>query len=383
MGGQKKYMNKKTILKTLVIGLITILVTSSLTPSASSQIKQTNNIKTFSMADWSDNFDTYTNDQFLDGGGDDGGWKGWDNDPAAGGYVRDDQYRSQPHSVEIAEVTDLVHEFSGYTAGQWIFTAWQYIPDDFQGDTYFILLSDYTDGAGQDNTWVVQLSFNSATGKVESQWTGEILNYLTGQWVEIRCEIDLTVDWLKIYYNNLLLAEHEYSATVSGSPGTGPLVIDAVDLWANYASPVYYDDLSLGGEAPPAADLDCEGTLTWTSKAGATVTGDFLVKSIGVEGTLLNWKVDKYPSWGTWTFTPSNGTDLAAGSSVTVDVSVVAPNEKNTFTGKVKIVNIDNPDDFCEIDVSLKTPRTVVGNFIERILQRFPNAFPILRQLLS
>jgi hypothetical protein len=380
MGGKKKYMNKKTILKTLVIGLLTILVTSSLTPSASSHIKQTNNIKTLSRAGWSDSFDTYANDQFLDGGADDGGWKGWDNVPAAGAYVRDDQYRSQPQSVEIAGDTDLVHEY-GYVGGQWTYTAWQFIPDDFQGDSAFILLSDYTDGAGQSNTWVVQLSFNSATGMVESQFNGETLNYITGQWIEIRCEIDLAGDWLKIYYNNLILAEHAYSEGIGN--GNVFMVIDAVDLYANSASPVYYDDLSLEGEAPPAADLDCNGALTWTTKTGATVTGDFQVGNIGDAGSLLNWKVDTYPSWGTWTFTPSNGTDLAAGSWVTVDVSVVAPSEKNTFTGKVKIVNIDDPADYCEIDVSITTPRTAASTFIQMILQKFPNAFPILRQLLG
>lgn len=375
-------MNKKTILKTLVIGLLTILVISSVTPSASSQIKQTNDIKTLFMENWSDNFDSYQNDQFLDGGPDDGGWKGWDNDPAAGAYVRDDQPRSAPHSVEIAGATDLVHEYTGCIAGQWTYTAWQYIPDEFSGDSYFILLSDYEDGAGQGNTWVVQLSFNSATGLVESQWAGETLNYITGQWVEIRCEIDLDGDWLEIYYNNLLLAEHPYSDTVQGGGG-GPLVLDAVDLFANGATPVYYDDISLEGEAPPVADLDCDGSLTWTAKAGSTVTGEFQVGNIGAEGTLLNWKVDTYPEFGTWTFTPSSGTGLPDGEWVTVNVSVVTPTQKKTFTGKVKLINIDNPADYCEIDVSLTTPRNTANTFINRILQRFPNAFPILRQILS
>jgi len=375
-------MNKKTIVKTLVIGLLSILVISSITPSASSQVKQTSNMKTFFMPSWSDNFDSYQNGQFLDGGPDDGGWKGWDNDPAAGAYVTDVQSRSSPHSVEIAGPTDLVHEYAGYTSGKWTYTAWQYIPDDFVGDTYFILLSDYTDGAGQGNTWVVQLSFNSETGLVESQFSGETLNFITGQWVEIRCEIDLDGDWLEIYYNNLLLAEHPYSDTAQGGGG-GPLIIDAVDLFANGASPVYYDDISLTGEAPPSADLDCEGSLSWTKvKTGSTVEGEFQVKNIGPEGTLLNWEIESYPTWGTWTFTPENGNDLPPGTPVTVQVSVVAPADKNKeFTGKVKIINSDNANDFCEIDVYLMTPRT--NNLLQSLLQRFPNAFPILKYLLN
>jgi hypothetical protein len=381
-------MNKKTILKTLVIGLMSLLVLSSITPSASTQMKETNNIKPLSMVDWSDNFDSYTNDQFLDGGGDDGGWKGWDNAPSAGAYVVDDQALSAPYSVEVALGTDLVHEYEGYTAGIWNYTAWQYIPDDFVGDTYFILLSDYTDGAGQANTWAVQLSFNSGTGLVESQWAGETLYYLTGQWVEIRCQCDLTGDWLEIYYDGELLAEHIYSDTVNAG-GAGPLVIDAVDLYANSASPVYYDDISLTGEGPPPPpeepDLDCDGALSWPEvNAGATVIGDFQIGNVGSDGTFLNWSIDTHPTWGTWTFTPESGTGVAKGSWVTVNVSVVAPNEKKqTFTGKVKIVNTDNSSDFCEIDVSLTTPRVRAITIIQRILEKFPNAFQILRQIIN
>ena len=33
----------------------------------------------------------------------------------------------------------------------------------FEGNSYFILLSDYTDGAGQENKWAVVLKFDSDT----------------------------------------------------------------------------------------------------------------------------------------------------------------------------------------------------------------------------
>jgi hypothetical protein len=379
----KEYMNKKTICKTLVIGLLSILVLSSITPSASSQIK--NSVKTPSMVDWSDDFELYAIDQFLDGGVEDGGWKGWDSVPEAGAYVRDYYAHGGTHSVEIEGLTDLVHEYSGYTAGVWNYTAWQYIPTDFSGDSAFILLSDYIDGAGQSNTWVVQLSFNSATGLVQSQWNNEEMDYVTGQWMEIRCEIDLTGDWLQIYYGDQLLAEHAYSDTVN-SGGGGPLIIDAVDLFANSASPVYYDDISLTGESiPTVPDLDCSGTLTWTKvKSGSTVNGTFQVSNIGDVGSLLNWEVDSNPTWGTWTFTPASGTGLADGDSVTITAEVVAPaQKKKTFTGTIKLVNSDDPTDFCEIEVSLTTPRTSASSLILRILEKFPNAFPILRQILN
>jgi len=376
-------MNNKIFLKTLVIALLSVLVISSITPSASSNIKEINNVKTLTtMESWSDNFDSYANDQFLDGDGTDGGWKGWDSVPEVGAYVRDDQAKSLPYSVEVAGDTDLVHEYTGCTSSQWTYTLWQYIPDDFSGDSYIILLSDYTDGAGTNNVWAVQLSFNSETGVVQSQWNNEEFTYTTGQWIEIRCEIDLDTDWLEIYYDGDLLAEHLWSDTIN-TGGDGPMVIDAVDLFAYGASKVYYDDISLQGIEPPKPDLDCDGALSWDEVTpGSTVTGNFQIGNIGEAGSLLNWDIESYPTdWGTWTFTPDSGTGVADGSWVTVDVSVVAPNEKNKeFTGKVKVINSDDPTDFDEIDIILKTPREkTLYNPLVKVLEQFPIVFSILK----
>ena len=96
---------------------------------------------------WSDNFDSYALGTDLHGVG---GWKGWDNDPTWTAYVSDTQAQSTPHSVEIAGDSDLVHEY-GYTTGNYTFKTYVYIPTDFVGQSYFIMLSDYTDGGGAAN----------------------------------------------------------------------------------------------------------------------------------------------------------------------------------------------------------------------------------------
>ena len=133
----------------------------------------------------------------------------------------------------------------------------------------------------------------------------------------------------------------------------------------------------------------CEGNLEWTDvKAGSTVNGSFIVKNNGEEGSLLIWNIKSYPTdWGTWTFTPDNGTGLSAGGSITVSVSVVAPSQVNTeFTGKVKIINSGNASDFCEIDVSLSTSRNRISNFMQYILERLSFLkilFDNLRRILS
>jgi hypothetical protein len=108
---------------------------------------------------------------------------------------------------------------------------------------------------------------------------------------------------------------------------------------------------------------------------------------MGEVGSLLNWNVDSWPTWGNWTFSPPNGAGLPDGSWVTITVTVVAPPEKKTnFTGKIKMINSDDPTDFCEVDVYLKTPlnqNIYFQQLFERMFQRFPHAFPILRHLLG
>ena len=204
---------------------------------------------------WSDDFDSYDTGQFLDGDPEDGGWEGWDNDPQFGAYVVDDPFLSEPHSVDIAGNSDLVQEFSGYTSGEWIFTAWVYVPSDLVGLSYFILLSDYADvDPGANSKWAVQMWFDPVLGIVTVD-DGDQLALITDQWVEIRVEIDLEADWHQVFYDGLMLYEKAWTAGPFNE-GDGILNIDAVDLFANSATSVYYDDLSLEEPQPLSCDAD-------------------------------------------------------------------------------------------------------------------------------
>ncbi len=109
---------------------------------------------------------------------------------------------------------------------------------------------------------------------------------------------------------------------------------------------------------PPEPDLECTGSLSWTGvEQGSTVTGSFTVKNIGEQGSNLNWEVTEWPDWGTWTFTPQSGTNLPKGGTIPVQVNVIAPHKENQqFSGQVKVVNVDDNDDYDIIPVSLATP---------------------------
>jgi hypothetical protein len=134
--------------------------------------------------------------------------------------------------------------------------------------------------------------------------------------------------------------------------------------------------------------VTCNGTLSWAEiSSGETVTGSFTVTNGGDPGSILNWEITEHPDWGTWTFLPMSGTGLTPENApVTINVSVVAPQKRNRdFSGYVKVVNTDNPDDCYIVQVSLATPYTHQSPLIhlfQMFLERFPYAFPLLRHLL-
>lgn len=242
---------KKNYCKTIgVIGVLFLFLGASATFAGSAS------------RTWVDNFDTYTNGQLLDGTPDDGGWKGWDNDPQFYGTVTNEQSLSTPHSVKIELSSDLVHEYEGYTSGEWVYTAWQYVPTDFVGESYYMLLSSYTDGAGSNNKWALVIRFDSISQIVESEDDAVTTPLLTGQWIELRTEIDLDSDWFKFYYNDYLLIQKEWTACWNNA-GDGFLVIDAVDLFANGASKVFYDNMSL---VPLGNELVCDAGGPYSSE---------------------------------------------------------------------------------------------------------------------
>jgi hypothetical protein len=151
--------------------------------------------------------------------------------------------------------------------------------------------------------------------------------------------------------------------------------------------------------SPLTPAIDCEAELSWPAvKPGGTKTGTIDISNIGDPFSELDWEITEWPVWGTWTFNPDSGVDLTPEASPeTVQVTVIAPKGEGTarplpprdqtYTGQIKITNLDDPTDFCIIDVTLTTAKNkpFTYNFIllRWLFDNFPNAFPILRTMIQ
>ena len=108
-------------------------------------------------------------------------------------------------------------------------------------------------------------------------------------------------------------------------------------------------------------NLECNGDLDFNDVVpGSVVYGTIGVQNVGMAGSELDWEIESHPDWGTWTFSPDSGFDLTPeDGEILVDVKIVAPEDPNQeFAGEVKIVNSNNPYDFCIISIMLITPRS-------------------------
>lgn len=202
---------------------------------------------------WLDDLDSWPQGLSLHGLED---WKGWDYEPAFTAYVTEAQALSEPYSLDVLGDTDLVHELRGASADRWCFTAWQYIPGDFSSNgsgqfagSYIVMLNSYVDGGPHnEHDWSVQMQFDSNDGMLKVYY-GNGLNtvnrpFVPERWTRVQVAIDLEDDWTRVYYDDQLLAEYQWTGGVLGGGG-GARDVAALDLFANGASSVYYDDLRL------------------------------------------------------------------------------------------------------------------------------------------
>jgi len=199
-----------------------------------------------SAAGFSENFDSYTTGSSLHG---QGIWQGWDNTPSAGALVSSAFSLSSPNSANITGASDLVGQFPGISGGLWSFTINQYVPSSSTGNSYFILMNKYTSGGVEsDYNWSVQIQNDMALGRVISDTGGgAFLPMVRNAWNTFRFDINFGANSVSEYYNGTLLSTHAWH------DGTGANALAAIDLYANSAGPVYYDNLNIAVVPEPAS----------------------------------------------------------------------------------------------------------------------------------
>jgi hypothetical protein len=235
-------------------------------------------IRVWAASDWYENWDSYATGQSMHGVN---GWKGWDNLSGNTANTSSSRFICAPNSIEIKENTDLVHEFSGYNDGVWRFSAWQYVPADFFGQTYFILMNQYTDGGPYN--WSTQVSFNGSGNVVVAEFDPyETLPLKKGQWVELRVDIDLENNLQRFYYGGTQLYEAPWLRDMNSIAN-----IAAIDLYANGATAVFYDNLSL---TEPSDSVIGWANLQWppslTQQAGTP--SDNVYGQVWIDGLTQN-----------------------------------------------------------------------------------------------
>lgn len=178
-----------------------------------------------------DTFDSYPTGGSLHGLG---GWKGWDNDPTWTAPTSGAEFVSAPNSAEIGGTADLVNQYN-LAGGQITYSVQQLIPDGGVGQNYFILMNQYNDGGPYD--WSVQMNCDMDAGLIVSDFgDGASLPIKWGEWTELRFEIDLNANTVDEFYGGDLLSSHVWD-------DTGNNTFQAVDLYANGASSIFYDNV--------------------------------------------------------------------------------------------------------------------------------------------
>lgn len=301
---------------------------------------------------WSDNFDSYATGSSMHG---QGGWKGWDNSAGATANTSSAQAASAPNSVDINGGADLVHEYSGYTSGVWEYVAWQYIPTGFSGTSYFILNSEYNDGGPYK--WSVQVHFSSATGLVVNEGnSGGSTPIQYDEWVEIKVVIDLDNDLQFFYYDGALLYQGTWTAEQAGG---GQLELQAVDLYANSASSVFYDDLSLSsaagictvvddipwasvsptaGTTSPSGTDQVDVTFDSTGLSEGTYTGNLCISSNDPDESLVVFPLELNVSAGATTiYLPIMFNDYSTGGGGGTPVSITHSTDDSTVASGLTV----------------------------------------------
>ena len=242
-----------------------------------------------------------------------------------------------------------------------------------------------------DTTWAQQAKLLASDGDSEDRFGNAVS--IDGVYAIVGAERDEVLKGAMYAFKRSGTSWVEEEKLIGTDTVTGDLFGRSVSIDGGYAlvgAPGHY--FAIGAAyifKKPIPDLDAIGSLSWTDiPPGGTVTGSFLIANIGEPDSELNWEIIENPEWGTWTFVPPSGTGLTPDmGSITIGVEVIAPDEKNKdFSGDIKIVNLDDAEDYETITVSLSTPKNIPYTqipFLLRLIEKHPLIFQLLQRLFN
>ncbi len=185
----------------------------------------------------------------------------------SGGYpsggeaeVSDRFARSAPNALRIVggdpgTANDMVHTYhdAGITFGDYQFQVDVYVPGDFVGDSYFILLNLYDPESGAYG-WSTQVRW-SDTGQVISDFDDGVQHevpLIRDEWVTFRVVMELSLLRQHIIYGDALVITKSWCFFCKID-----LKLEALDFFGNDATPVYYDNIRLCA-VPPICPEDVD-----------------------------------------------------------------------------------------------------------------------------
>jgi len=140
-------------------------------------------------------------------------------------FISDTQVFEGNNSLLIEGLNDVAMDLGAKTEGKYAVTFRIYVPSGFDG--FFGIWKEVSSGS-----YGMEAYFNEdETGFAfvgNSEW--KAFTYNANTWNDMRALIDLDNDWAKLYINNTMVCQAQWSLYQNGDPGS--LKLDVVDFYA-------------------------------------------------------------------------------------------------------------------------------------------------------
>jgi len=170
----------------------------------------------------------------------------------------------------------------------------------------------------------------------------------------------------KLYCLDAYTGENIWSYQTKDAINCNPVIVNNM-LYVGSGNTMY----CFGSEQYP--NLETDGSLHWTNVLpGSVVKSNITIKNVGDDDSSLDWRVERFPDWGNWTFSSMSGQNLKPDDTpISVEITISVPKSKSSlFNGEIKIVNTQNATDYEILDVTLSTSKNkmmlnVLINFLK------------------